>query len=92
MSETGNRREALGPAQEAVDIYRVLADPESGNPAAYLPDLAMSLWAVGWVCDSTGIAVQTGIAAVTESIELHETVASAGDEVVVHVSIRPRHP
>ncbi|SDP64638.1 hypothetical protein SAMN04487914_1231, partial [Arthrobacter sp. ok909] len=39
----GRRREALAPAQEAVDIYRVLADPESGNPAVYLPHLAGSL-------------------------------------------------
>ncbi len=40
LSEAGRRDEALEPAQQAVDIYRQLAEV---NPAAYLPDLAMSL-------------------------------------------------
>ena len=40
---SGHRKEALAPTQEAVEIYRGLADPETGNPAAYLPDLAGSL-------------------------------------------------
>jgi tetratricopeptide (TPR) repeat protein len=40
LSELGRRDEALTPTQEATDLYRQLADT---NPAAYLPDLAMSL-------------------------------------------------
>jgi hypothetical protein len=44
FSEVGRREEALAPAEEAVTIYRCLAE---ANPAAYLPDLAMSLAAQG---------------------------------------------
>ena len=80
LSETGSKKEAPAPTQEAVDLYRGLADPETGNPAAYGPDLAMSLWAFGWVCDKTQAEIQPGLAAVTESIELHEMLAAAGDE------------
>ena len=40
LGETGRRAEALSAAQEAVALYRELA---AGNPAAYLPDLAMSV-------------------------------------------------
>ena len=40
LAEVGQREEALGPAREALDLYRVLAE---ANPAAYNPDLAMSL-------------------------------------------------
>ncbi|MHA7181357.1 tetratricopeptide repeat protein [Arthrobacter sp. MDB2-24] len=39
----GRRQDALAPTQEAADTLRMLADPETGRPAAYLPDLAMSL-------------------------------------------------
>ena len=81
LSEAGSRKEALAPTQEAVEIRRGLADPETGNPAAHLPDLAMSLWTVGWICDHAGTEIQAGLAAVSESIGLHETLAAAGDEV-----------
>jgi hypothetical protein len=47
LSELGRRKEALAPAEEATGIYRRLAE---ANPGAYLPDLAMSLWAYAWVC------------------------------------------
>ncbi len=40
LSEVGRRAEALSAATEAVDIRRRLAEV---NPAAYMPDLAMSL-------------------------------------------------
>jgi tetratricopeptide (TPR) repeat protein len=40
LSGIGRRDDALTPTQEAVTIYRALAE---NNPAAYLPDLAMSL-------------------------------------------------
>jgi hypothetical protein len=38
------RATAVAAVEEAAGIYRRLAD---ANPAAYLPDLAMSLWALG---------------------------------------------
>ncbi|MFB9238714.1 tetratricopeptide repeat protein, partial [Plantactinospora siamensis] len=40
LANTGQRQQALAPAEEAVRIYRLLAEV---NPDAYLPDLAMSL-------------------------------------------------
>lgn len=40
LSEVGRRVEALGPAQEAVELYRALA---RANPEAFNPDLAGSL-------------------------------------------------
>ena len=40
LSALGRREEALQAAQEAVDVYRKLAE---ANPQAFLPDLAMSL-------------------------------------------------
>ena len=40
LSEVGQRQEALGPAQEAADLYRELA---AKAPDAYRPDLAMAL-------------------------------------------------
>jgi tetratricopeptide (TPR) repeat protein len=44
LSQAGDKRGALGPAEEAVRIYRRLAENE---PAAYLADLAMSLANLG---------------------------------------------
>jgi hypothetical protein len=43
LSEVGRPGEALGPAQEAVALRRRLADPDTGNPDRYTPDLAVSL-------------------------------------------------
>ena len=44
MSEAGDRQGALSPARRAAEIYEKLAQD---NPAAYLPDLAMSLGTLG---------------------------------------------
>ena len=43
LSEVGRSKEALAPAEEAVGLYRRLADPETGNPDRFTPDLASSL-------------------------------------------------
>jgi tetratricopeptide (TPR) repeat protein len=43
LSELGRAGEALGPAQEAVTLLRRLADPDTGIPDRYTPDLAGSL-------------------------------------------------
>ena len=74
LSETGNRREALGPAQEAVDIRRVLADPESGNPAAYLPDLASSLNNLGIRLSETGNR-REALGATQEAVDIYRVLA-----------------
>ncbi|MBB1494087.1 tetratricopeptide repeat protein [Propioniciclava sp. MC1595] len=41
--EVGKPKEALEPVTEAVTLYRELADPQTGNPDRYTPDLATSL-------------------------------------------------
>ncbi len=46
LSETGDRAGALAAIQEAVEIYRRLAE---ANPARFEPDLARSLGAMGAV-------------------------------------------
>ncbi|MDQ2708844.1 MAG: hypothetical protein M3Z25_14930 [Actinomycetota bacterium] len=51
LSEVGDKRGALGPTEEAVAIRRRLVEAES---AAYLPDLAKSLWGFGWVRAASG--------------------------------------
>ncbi len=47
LSETGDRAGALAPAREAAEIRRRLV---KANPAAYEPDLAMSLGTLMQVC------------------------------------------
>jgi len=51
LAEVGQRDQALDPAREAVDAYRVLAE---ANPAAYTPDLASSLNSLAHVWDLVG--------------------------------------
>ncbi|MGB4086682.1 tetratricopeptide repeat protein [Methanothrix sp.] len=68
LSALGRRDEALAPAQEAVDIRRKLAH---SNPAAFLPDLAMSLGAFG---------------SVLSSLEQHEKAAGIFAEGLQHIA------
>jgi hypothetical protein len=63
---------ALAPAEEATGIYRRLAE---ANPAAYLPSLAMSLWAYAWVCVNVEADMPGALAAVQESISLYQPLA-----------------
>ncbi|WP_198166860.1 hypothetical protein, partial [Micromonospora rifamycinica] len=60
--------EALVPSEEAVSIRRRLAE---ANPAAYLPDLAMSLWAYGWVCVNVKANFVEALEATTEAITIY---------------------
>lgn len=71
--------ERLGPGGARAVVGDRLADLETGNPAAYLPDLAMLLWEVGWACGDSGSPIQAGLAAVSESVDLHEVLATVGD-------------
>ena len=52
-----------------MDTYRRLAEAE---PAAYLPDLAMCLWAEAWVCNVLDIELRQALTAATESIGIYE--------------------
>ncbi|SCG39625.1 hypothetical protein GA0070623_0570 [Micromonospora rifamycinica] len=66
------RVEALVPSEEAVSIRRRLAE---ANPAAYLPDLAMSLWAYGWVCVNVKANFVEALEATTEAITIYGPLA-----------------
>lgn len=48
LSEVGRLADALTTAEDAVALYRRLADPDTGNPDRYTPDLAQ---AERWVQD-----------------------------------------
>ncbi|MFB9238338.1 tetratricopeptide repeat protein, partial [Plantactinospora siamensis] len=69
LSGLGRREQALTPAEEAVRIWRRLAE---ANPDACLPDLAMSLWAYGWVCVNVKANYVEALESVTEAISLYE--------------------
>ena len=70
----GRRREALAPTQEAVEIYRGLADPETGNPAAYLPDLARSLNNLGGRLSEAG-SRKEALAPTQEAVDIRRGLA-----------------
>jgi tetratricopeptide (TPR) repeat protein len=55
LSALGRRAEALGPAQEAVELRRALA---RANPDAFTPDLASSLGVLGSVLEGNERAVE----------------------------------
>ena len=48
---------------------------QKGNPAAYLPDLATSLWAIGWICAASDLQPQLGLTAVEEAAALFAALA-----------------
>jgi hypothetical protein len=52
LSELGREADALAPSQEALAIRRRLAE---ANPAAHLPDLAMSLHNLGLHLSELGL-------------------------------------
>ncbi|MCX8092506.1 MAG: tetratricopeptide repeat protein, partial [Verrucomicrobiae bacterium] len=66
LSDLGRRSEALGPAQEAVELYRALA---RANPDAFNPDLAMSLGMMGQVQEANG-NLDAALACFREGIEV----------------------
>ena len=72
LSGVGRREDALAPAEEAVTIRRRLAET---NPAAYLPNLAQSLWSIGWICDVGSFDDAAGIAATEEAVALFAVLA-----------------
>ncbi|MFF3674866.1 AAA family ATPase [Streptomyces sp. NPDC002120] len=71
LSLAGQRDEGIGPAQEATDIYRALAED---NPAGYLPDLAMSLNNLSVLQAETGDR-QGALTTVSEAVTIRRTLA-----------------
>jgi tetratricopeptide (TPR) repeat protein len=73
LAEVGRRQEALAPTEEAVTIYRRLTET---NPAAYLPDLAMSLNNLGnWLAEVG--RRQEALAATEEAVTIHRRLTEA---------------
>jgi tetratricopeptide (TPR) repeat protein len=70
LSEVGRREDALAPAEEAVTIRRRLAET---NPAAYLPDLAMSLAARAMTLQAMDAA--QAVASMEEAVDLWSQLA-----------------
>ena len=69
LSNLGRCEEALTATAEAVTIRRRLA---TVNPAAYEPDLAMSLWTEAWVRVAHQYELPEALTAATESVERYE--------------------
>ncbi|MEU6821063.1 tetratricopeptide repeat protein [Streptomyces atriruber] len=71
LSEMGEREDALRAISEAVGLYRALAE---AAPAAFLPNLAMSLSNQSNRLSDTGERA-AALASVTEAVELYRTLA-----------------
>ena len=76
LSALGRREEALTATQEAVKIYRQLAQQ---NPQAFLPDLAMSLNNLGYMLSELGRR-EEALAATAEAADLYRDLARANPQ------------
>ena len=61
-------------------MYRRLAE---ANPDAYLPALAMALWAYGWVCVNVKANYAQALESVTKAISVYKPLAEQLPEVFV---------
>ncbi|MFI0797183.1 tetratricopeptide repeat protein [Micromonospora rubida] len=73
LAEAGRYEQALALAEEATDTYRQLAQ---GNPAAYLPDLAMSLSNLGTFLSNVG-QCEDALTPSAEAVALRRQLAEA---------------
>ncbi|MFI0792001.1 hypothetical protein ACH4OY_04755, partial [Micromonospora rubida] len=73
LAEAAWRGEALVASQEAVDLRRELV---AGNRDAYLPDLATSLWNVGYVARILGETSDQILDAVAEGVRYFDELAA----------------
>ena len=71
LSELGQREDALKATQEAVDIYRKLAEK---RPDAFLPDLAMSLNNLGKMLSELGQR-EDALKATQEAVDIYRKLA-----------------
>lgn len=79
----GRREEALTATEQAVEIYRRLA---AARPDAFEPDLATSLWAVGWVVANTidgcpEPVIRHGLKSTGKAVDLFEEWAARHPQV-----------
>jgi tetratricopeptide (TPR) repeat protein len=73
LAEAGRREEGLAAIQEAVTVYRRLA---GANPAAYEPDVAMSLNNLSVRLAEAGRR-EEGLAAIQEAVTVRRRLAAA---------------
>ena len=73
LSDVGRSGEALEVAQEAVDLYRVLAQ---ASPAAYTPDLARSLSNLAAILSGVGRSGEA-LEVAQEAVDLYRVLAQA---------------
>ena len=73
LADAGRREEALAAGEEAVRLYRDLA---GANPAAFLPDLAMSVYNVALYLANAGRR-EEALAAGEEAVRLYRDLAGA---------------
>ncbi|WP_416905379.1 hypothetical protein [Micromonospora echinospora] len=69
LSGSGYRDEALAAAEEAVGIYRRLAE---ANPTAHLPHLATSLWAHASASVNVKANLPQALETVSEAIDIYQ--------------------
>jgi tetratricopeptide (TPR) repeat protein len=90
LSKLGRREDALADAQEALTVYRELAQQ---RPDAFLPDLARSLGAMGLIHENSGNAIQAfscfeeGVAHLYPLFELNHDAFSGLMGVLVSNSV-----
>jgi molecular chaperone DnaK len=74
LSDLGRPSEALAPAREAVALYQRLADPDTGNPKAGSPALAISLNNLGGLLSDLGM-YQDAVVPAKEAEALYRQIA-----------------
>ncbi|WP_159396455.1 tetratricopeptide repeat protein [Streptomyces sp. Sge12] len=76
LSGVGRWAEAVDAVEEAVEVYRRLADPVTGNPTAYEPDLARSLSNLGSHLSEVGRRTEA-LDAEQEAVEIRRRLADS---------------
>ena len=76
LSDVGRSGEALGAAQEAVELYRALVQ---GSPEAYTPDLAGSLNNLANILSDVGRSGEA-LGAAQEAVELYRALVQGSPE------------
>jgi hypothetical protein len=90
LANAGHHQQALAPSQDAAELYRQLAQ---ANPAAYLPNLATSLWGYAWVCVNIDRDLSGALAAAQEAISLYTRLAERSPAVFAgHLVVACRTP
>ncbi|WP_224277530.1 tetratricopeptide repeat protein [Streptomyces sp. LS1784] len=77
LGKVGRRAESLAAGEEAAGLYRDLAE---ANPAAHLPELAMSLNTLSDRLGAVGRRDEA-LATIDEAVAIHRTLAEANPDL-----------